>query len=148
MYGVSSLIVPFIALCFLIPFMDGIMIFLEAVMRRIPWLPNRFWGPIAYVIASAMAFLICWRGHFNFFGYLGFTFEHDYEGWFCTASLLGAGSGYVKKAFGQVNTIPQVISNVYSMATGFLSSGATTASSTENEIASEPTTQETGGMPK
>jgi hypothetical protein len=106
------------------------MMVLEKVIIKIPWLPNKFEPEIAYLIVFAVAFLICWRGNFNFFSSLNFTFAHDYEGWIYTAALLSGGSAFVKASFGMISSIPQVISNVYSTATGFLSGGGTTTTAT------------------
>lgn len=131
----TTLIVPFIALCFLIPFTDGILHFIEGFMRRKSWLPNEIGASLAYMIASGIAFLVCWRGHFIFWTHLGMTFNHDYEGWFFTASLLGAGSGYVRQAFKEMRGIPQVVSNVYSTGTG---SSETTSETISTAVTSDP----------
>ncbi len=126
MYGVSTLIVPFIALCILSVVIDRIMMVLERTMVKIPWLPNKFDAGIAYVIVFSVGFVICWRGNFNFFSSLNFAFKHDFEGWLYTAALLSGGSAFVKQSFGMINSIPQAVSMVWSTATGFLNSGTTT----------------------
>jgi hypothetical protein len=123
-YGTSAaaLIVPFIALCFLSVMVDRAVLVLEEVMHRIPWLPNKFWAPVAYLIVFVAGYVICWRGNFCFFTSLGFAFNHACEGWLMTALLISGGSTFVKQTFGIVNSIPQAVSMVY----GFFSSPTST----------------------
>jgi hypothetical protein len=137
--GVSILIIPFIALCILSVMVDRLIMVLEEIAKKIPWLPiNKFWGPLAYLIVFAAGYLVCWMGNFDFFTSLGFTFQHPYEGWSMTALLLSGGSAFVKSAFGMVNSIPQIVSNVFSTVTNFVTGGGTT----DPTIAPEPLAQE------
>jgi hypothetical protein len=130
MYGASTLMIPFIALCFLSVMVDRLIMVMEEIMHRIPWLPNRFWGPAAYLIVFAAGYLVCWMGNFDFFTSLGFAFQHPFEGWGMTALLLSGGSAFVKSAFGMVNTIPQLVSDVFSTVSNFVTGGSTTTTTT------------------
>lgn len=124
MYGTaSSLLIPFISLCILSVLVDKLTMVLEEIMKKIPWLPNSFWGPVAYFIVFLSSLLVCWRGDFNFFASLNFSFHHKWEGWFMTALLISGGSAFVKTSFGMINNVPQAVSNVMSTVGGFFSSG-------------------------
>jgi small-conductance mechanosensitive channel len=122
---VSALIIPCIALCFLAMLVDRFVNFLEQGIKRIKWLPlNRIDGTIAYLIVFAAGFFVCWRGHFDFFTFLGFAFNRSWEGWLLTSLVLSGGSKFVRESFGLTGFIPQVISGVYST---FSSLGNSTA---------------------
>lgn len=145
--SVSTLIIPFIALCILSVMVDRITLMLEEVMRKISWLPNQFWGPVAYAIVFAAGFLVCWRGSFDFFTNLNFSFHHPWEGWILTAILLSGGSAFVKSSFGMINNIPQAVSSVCSTIGGFFNgdqSGSSNPANSETveQVAPEPTVQE------
>lgn len=118
----SSLLIPFISLCILSVLVDKLTLVLEEIMKKIPWLPNSFWGPVAYFIVFFSSFIVCWRGNFNFFSSLNFSFRNEWEGWFMTSLLISGGSAFVRTSFGVISTLPQAVSNVVSTVGGFLSS--------------------------
>jgi hypothetical protein len=136
--GVATLLTPFILLCFASVMVDWAARVLQEVMRRIPWLPNRFWGPAAYLIVFAAGYVFAWQAGFDFFSYLGASFPAAWEKWGWTALLLSGGSSLVKECFGVANGIPQIVSNVFSTVTNFVTGGGTT----DPTIAPEPLAQE------
>lgn len=122
--GVSTLIIPFVALCILSVLIDKFTIFLEKIMEKVPYLPDKFEASIAYILVFTSSYIVCWRGNYDLFNYLNLTFQHIWEGWILTALLLSGGSRFVRESFGVINTMPQVISNVYSSIGGIFSSGS------------------------
>lgn len=117
----STLLVPFIALCILSVMLDRVTLMLEELLRKSSIEANKFWGPVAYFIVFAAGYFACWRGNFDFFTYLNFSFKHPWEGWILTALLLSGGSTFVKSSFGMINSIPQAVSNVCNTIGGFFS---------------------------
>ena len=128
----STLILPFVALCFLSVMVDRLIMVIEEIMRHVPWLPNRFWGPVAYVLVFTMGYVFCWAGAFNFFAVLGFAFRRQYEGWVMTSLLLSGGSAFVRNAFGLISNIPMIVSEVVSMVTSMVSAGTTSVTGTSD----------------
>jgi hypothetical protein len=123
--GISTLIVPFILLCFASVMVDWAARVLQAIMQKIPWLPNRFWGPAAYLIVFTAGYIFAWQAGFDFFSYLGASFRYAPEKWGWTALLLSGGSPLVKEAFGITSSVPQIISGLWSTATNFVTGGGT-----------------------
>lgn len=149
MTTVSSLIIPFIGIIILSLMVDKFTLVLEQVMKKVPFLPDQFEKPIAYAVVSLVSYVACWRGHFSLFEYLGFLFEHPWEGWVFTAMVLSGGSAFLREGFGLMDAIPYALGNTMSsirkITTG--TTGTTTATSTttkattvsnSSEIASEP----------
>lgn len=128
--SVTDLIVPTIALCILAVMADRLIRVLQEIMHRIPKLPNEFWGPVSYVLAFLIGIVVCSEGKFNYFSYYGFGFT-DREGWIFTSLLLSGGTKIVRESFGLINSMPQVISTVYSTISDVLSSTADTSATIE-----------------
>jgi len=147
LYGsVSTLLIPFITICILAVLVDRFTLVLEEIMRRIPKVPNKFWGPVAYTIVFAAGFIVCWRGNFDFFTYLNFSFHHSWEGWGMTALLLSGGSKFVRQSFGLINSMPQAVSGVCSVIGGMLGGGNSqdTPADTTVNPATSPESNESG----
>lgn len=118
----TTLIIPFISICILSLLVDRFTLFLQEIMKKISWLPNKFDITIAYLLVFICGFIVCWRGNFDFFISLNFSFKHNYEGWLMTSLLLSGGSKFIRSSFTMMNSIPQVISNVYSSVGSLLDS--------------------------
>lgn len=99
-------------------------------MKAIPFLPDRFEATLAYLFVFAAGYVVCWRGNFDFFANLNFTFQHVWEGWLLTSLLLSGGSKFVRTSFGMMSSIPQVVSNVYSSVSGIFNDTGTEETST------------------
>lgn len=130
---VTSLIIPFVAICIVVVMVDRLAMAIESIIHKIPYLPDKLEGPIAYAVVFLASYVICWRGGFNFFASLNFTFRHEYEGWLMTALLISGGSSFVKASFGMMSNIPQVVSGVYSTITSFFSNGQTTDTTSQSD---------------
>ena len=112
-----GLLKAFIALCMLIPIADCLTLFLESIMKKFPFLPDQFEWPIAYTVVSGLAFTLCSQGHWSFFSVFGFNFP-AWEGNLITALLIGAGSKYSTKAFGELNGITPFLAVLIATAMG------------------------------
>jgi hypothetical protein len=135
--GISTLIVPFILLCFASVMIDWLVRVLQEGMKRTPWLPNTF-GLLVYPLVFTAGYVFAWQARFDFFSYLGASFPFAAEKWGWTALLLSGGSPLVKECFGITSSIPQIVSNVFSTVTNFVTGGGTT----DPTIAPEPLAQE------
>ena len=127
----SSLLVPFVALILVTVMVDKFTLILQHIMVKIPWLPDQFEKPIAYMIVFCMSFLVCWRGHYCLFTYLGFTFEHSWEGWILTSVAISGGSAFLNESFDRMNMMPGILSGMYGYVSRTITSvGAGTKSTT------------------
>ena len=114
MEDVISLIIPFIALAILSVMIDRFTLFLEAVVKYIPLLPNRFEWPFAYGIVLGTGYLVCWQGHFDLFAYLAIHFRQEWQGWLMTALVISGGSAFVRTSFSVIDNIPMSVQGAYS----------------------------------
>ena len=134
---VSSLIVPFIALIIITVMVDKFTLVLQYIMKRIPHLPDEFEKPIAYIIVFCVGFVVCWRGHYSLFTYLDFSFENDYEGWILTALVVSGGSAFLKESFSAMDSLPGILSGMYSYISRTVSVGKTTTSTPVETLATD-----------
>ncbi len=132
MYGtLSDIAIAFIAVALLAVMVDQLTRVLQAIMKWIPYLPDQFELPIAYIILVGIASAVCWQGHFDLFSYLKFDWwQHRWLGWLLTGSIIAGGSSLLGKQFRVVGLIPSIISGVASML-GWGSSSSTTDSATD-----------------
>ncbi|MDF2534323.1 MAG: hypothetical protein K0R18_480 [Bacillales bacterium] len=109
---IVALIIPFIALALISVMADRITLVLQAIMKRIPRLPDQFEWWIAYFVVLGISYVVCMEGNFDLFRYLNINFSKPWEGWLLTALVLSGGSSFVKSQFNMIDTIPGVISGV------------------------------------
>jgi len=115
-YGLTDIALAFIAVALLAVMVDQLTQVLEAVMAWIPYLPDQFELPIAYIILVGIASAVCWQGHFDLFKLLGFEWwQYPELGWVLTGCIIAGGSSLLGKQFRMVGLIPSVISGVASM---------------------------------
>lgn len=103
--GLMDLIIPFIALAIISLMIDKFTLFLEGLVKRIPFLPDQFDWWVAYLIVLTMAFLVCWQGNFDLFWYLHIHFAYPWEGWLMTALIISGGSSFVRTNFTLIDSI-------------------------------------------
>ncbi len=109
---VINLIIPFIALAFLSVMIDKLVLVLEDISEKLPFLPNEFPWWFNYFVVLSLAYYIVWQGNYNFWAYLNVNFNFMWQGYLMTALILSGGSSLVKHSFSLVDTIPGNISNV------------------------------------
>jgi len=97
------------------PVVDRITLFLQAVMKRIPFLPDAFEDYITYIILVGMASAVCWQGRFDLFSTLNWSWHYAWEGYLATGAMVACGSSLLAKQFKVVGLIPSVISGITSM---------------------------------
>jgi hypothetical protein len=133
-YGLTEIALAFIAVALLAVMVDQITRVLQAIMKKIPFLPDEFELPIAYIILVSIASAVCWQGHFDLFKLLGFDWVYHKElGWILTGCIISGGSSLLGKQFKMVNLIPGIISGGASMF-GY-------GSSTDTDTTTDTTTQ-------
>lgn len=114
MYGygtLSSIAVAFIATALLVVMVDQMTRIIKAILP----FPDKVESVITYIVLTGIASVVCWQGDFDLFGYLDFTWKHEWEGWLLTGTLIAGGSSLLVKQFRVVGLIPSVISGVASM---------------------------------
>lgn len=109
---VIALIIPFVAIAVISIMADRLTMVLQAIMNRIPKLPDKFEWWIAYFIVLGISYLVCMEGNFDLFAYFNMHFRYSWEGWLLTALVLSGGSSFVKTQFNMIDSIPGVISGV------------------------------------
>ena len=87
-------------------------------MAWIPYLPDQFELPIAYIILVGIASAVCWQGHFDLFKLLGFDWQYKELGWLLTGCIIAGGSSLLGKQFRMVGLIPGIISG-WPIAAGY-----------------------------
>jgi hypothetical protein len=112
---VLYLVTPFIVIVLLSLIIDKFMFIIQEVIHKIPYLPDKLEGCIAYNLILALSFLICWQGNFDIFKYLGIDFKYAWEGWLLTSGIISGGSQFVKLSFGMINEIPSLATTVVSL---------------------------------
>ena len=142
MYGtLSNIAMAFIAVALLAVMVDQFTRVLQAVMAWIPYLPDQFELPIAYIILVGIASAICWQGRFDLFTLLGFDWwQYPELGWVLTGCIIAGGSSLLGKQFRMVGLIPGIISGVASMfgyGGGTTDIGNTTMEPEQNQKGSE-----------
>lgn len=116
MYGtLSDIAIAFIALALIVVAVDRITRFLQAVMKRIPFLPDEFEDYITYIILVGMASAVCWQGRFDLFSTLNWNWHYTWEGYLATGAMVACGSSLLAKQFKVVGLIPSIVSGVTSM---------------------------------
>lgn len=154
--SVSDLIVPFIAVIFLTQVIDKLIMFVDWLVKVSPTKYDHIERWFAYGLIFVVSFFLCRVAHFDFFGFLGFTFDHDFWKWAFTAGLISGGSRYIKESFSLIEGLPGIITGMVS----YFSSSKTVATGEaakeiaknmpanvveSTEIASEPIESETKG---
>lgn len=112
--GFSQIAIAFIAVALLVVMVDQVTRVLQAIMSWIPYLPDHFEMPIAYVILVALATVVCWQGNFDLFTLLGFSWKQEWQGWVATGAIMAGGSSLLGKQFKMVGLIPGIISGMAS----------------------------------
>lgn len=113
-YGLSQIAIAFIAVALLVVMVDQATRVLQAIMKWIPFLPDQFEMPIAYMILVCLATLICWQGRFDLFTLLGFAWQQEWQGWLATGAIMAGGSTLLGRQFQMMGLIPGLISGVAS----------------------------------
>jgi hypothetical protein len=119
---------------------DKFALVLQQGMKKVPFLPDQFETPIAYLIVFAASFTACWRGHYSLFEYLDFTFAHEFEGWILTALVISGGSAFLRESFDTMNSLPGILSGMYgyvSRTVTSLNTGTKTSAKTPETTAVE-----------
>jgi hypothetical protein len=106
---VSNLIIPFIALSLLSVMLDRFTMFLEGVMHRIPYLPDKFEWWFAYILVLSSSYVVCWQLDFQIFRYLGLEAKYHWFDWLLTSLIISGGSTFLKKQFKLINDIPSIL---------------------------------------
>ena len=114
MESIVALIVPFIAVSILSVLIDRLTLVLEAIMNRIPGLPDRLEWIFAYILVSFISFFICYMGDFDLFIYLDINFKYRTLGYLITSLCISGGSIYVRQQFDVMNGMPSMMSGVTS----------------------------------
>lgn len=113
--SLSQIALAFIAVALLVVMVDQATRVLQAIMIKIPYLPDEFEMPIAYLILVTMASAICWLGHFDLFVLLGFIWwKYSFLGWILTGAIIAGGSSLLGKQFKMIGLIPSAISGMAS----------------------------------
>ena len=112
--GFTQIAIAFIAVALLVVMVDQVTRVLQAIMVKIPFLPDQFEMPIAYLILVGLASAVCWQGDFDLFRLLGFSWRHHWQGWLITGAIMAGGSSLLGKQFKMVGLIPNMISGVAS----------------------------------
>jgi hypothetical protein len=120
----SNIAIAFIATALLVVMVDRIT---WAIKEVLPF-PARVEAVITYLVLCGIASIVCWQGRFDLFTYLGFNWQHPWEGWVLTGALIAGGSSLLVQQFQVVGLIPTIISGVSSM---FGLGGGYTATHTE-----------------
>ncbi|AWD93053.1 hypothetical protein HSE3_gp101 [Bacillus phage vB_BceM-HSE3] len=110
----SRILVPLIGLGFLSLLIDKLTFYLQEVIHKVPRLPDQFEFYIAYSIVFIISFIICWRGQFDIFSYLGMKFQ-PLEGYLFTALVLSGGSRMVTQAYAMTEKLPSAIDGLKSL---------------------------------
>jgi len=120
MNEIVNLIIPFIACAILSVMIDKATLVLEAIMHRIPKLPDHFEWHVSYIVVLLISYLVCWQGQFSLFSYLEFEFQIEWQGWFMTALFISGGSAFVRTNFGLIEAIPVNMGGVTSIFKRFM----------------------------
>jgi hypothetical protein len=105
---------PFIVLILFSVLIDRFMFVLNKTIEKIPHLPDKIEGCIAYSIILGISYLICWQGSYDLFKYLNVNFNYAWEGFLLSSMLVSGGSSFVKLSFGLINEIPSVLGSLTS----------------------------------
>jgi hypothetical protein len=131
MYGtLSDIAIAFIGVAILAVVVDRMTLFLQAVMKRVPFLPDEFEDYLTYIILVGMASAICWQGHFDLFSKLNWTWHYNWEGYLATGAMAACGTTLLIKEFKVMGFMPSIISGVSSMF-GLGSSATTDLTTTD-----------------
>lgn len=114
MEQVVDLIIPFIVLVLLGTTVDRITIFLEDVMKVVPYLPDYFEKKLAFIVLVAISFGICWEFDFSLMEYLSLPAKHPFMGYLFTAVLTSGGSAYIRQNLDQIEALPSMLSGLTS----------------------------------
>lgn len=133
---VIALIIPFIALAIISVMADRLTLVLQAVMNKIPKLPDQFEWYIAYFFVLLISFLVCKEGDFDLFVYFNINFRYEWEGWLLTALVLSGGSSFIRTQFTMIDSIPNVISGVTATIKNIVTPAKKPESSNDNQTSS------------
>lgn len=114
MENIVALIIPFIAVSILSVLIDRLTMVFEAIMNRIPGLPDRLEWVFAYILVSIISYFICFMGDFDLFIYLDINFKFRELGYLITSLCISGGSVYVRQQFDVMGGMPSSISGVTS----------------------------------
>ena len=106
MNDIISLVIPFIALIFLIGLQENLIQFLENLINKT--IPQG----LAYVLIAFLSYFIAMFGDYRFFNYLAIYFAYDWMDWLMSALVIAAGSNFLQRKFDIINTIPSVITGL------------------------------------
>lgn len=112
MEQIIDLLIPFIVLSILSVMSDVLIRWLEAVMRAIPGIPDKFEWWIAYVIIFGVGYFVCWQLDYGLFTYFGLTAKYPPLDYVLTALIISGGSSFVRTQFGVINEIPSALQGV------------------------------------
>lgn len=115
MESIIELVVPFIVLSILSVMSDVLTRWLEAVMRAIPGVPDKFEWWIAYVVIFGVGYFVCWQLDYGLFTYFGLHAKYPPLDYILTALIVSGGSSFVRNNYGVINEIPSILSGVSSV---------------------------------
>ena len=106
--------------------LDRFALFLEGIMKRVPFLPDKFEWWVAYIVVLSAAFLVCWQLDFQIFRYLGLDAKYSWFDWLLTSLIISGGSTFLKTQFNLINDIPSILNITNSFRRLIISSNNTT----------------------
>jgi len=116
MYGtLSDIAIAFIGVAILAVIVDRITLFLQAVMKKIPFLPDQLEDYITYIVLVGIASAVCWQGHFDLFSKLNWNWHYTWEGYLATGAMSACGTTLLIREFKVLGFMPSIISGVSSM---------------------------------
>ena len=119
MESLFNLILPVIAVIILSSIIDQITIVLEAIINKIPSLPDEFEWYIGYIIVLSLSFFVTSNGNFDLFKYFGFEFNNPSVGFFITALVISGGSTFISEQITLIGRIPELVRAMSSKSTTF-----------------------------
>lgn len=119
---ITPLLLAFITLAIVSVMIDKFTLFLEGIMKHVPYLPDHFEWTVAYLLVLGSGYLFCWQGNFDLFRELNVFFKYQWEGWLMTALVVSGGSAFVRKQFHVIEQIPNAARGMASYVTSTFTS--------------------------
>lgn len=128
---VMNLAIPFIILAMLSVMIDKFTLVLQEVMRKIPFLPDKFEWSIAYFIVLVSGYIVCWQLDFALFRYFSLEAKHVEFDWLLTALIISGGSSFLRSQFSMIESLPSGLYNLSATFRKFMPSKSSKQKSEE-----------------
>jgi hypothetical protein len=102
----------FVMLYFLSKMVDKAVLFLQFILKYIPFLKDSFEPAIAYGLVTGMSYVACWRLNFSIFAVFGWPTVIPHEGWIGTALVLSGGSKFMREISDHLDYMPGFLSSI------------------------------------